>query len=43
MTEENNQLAELTAKYTELYGAEVPTNKKNDVEWIQKKIEEFTP
>ena len=34
------ELEQLHADFESIFGKEVPSNKKNDAEWIQKKIDE---
>jgi len=36
-------MEQLKAQYAELFGKEVPVNKKNDQDWIQGKIDSFVP
>lgn len=42
VVEENTELAELQAKYVEVYGKQLSPAYKNNVERIQKKLEEAT-
>lgn len=40
MEERTNELIQLQSEFIQVFGKEVPSNKKNDIEWIASKIAE---